>query len=74
MCYSAIYIYTNFIDRMLFFLYYKIFLWQKEQEMSADHSSVINKAYQTLAQPLPRAEYLLSLQGKGLHEEEVRFL
>ncbi|KAF2350608.1 Co-chaperone Hsc20 [Trinorchestia longiramus] len=44
---------------------------EREQELSAQHSSRINKAYQTLSQPLPRAEYLLLLSEQVLTEADT---
>jgi Fe-S protein assembly co-chaperone HscB len=43
---------------------------QKEQNIAASQSSLLNKAYQTLRSPLERAEYLLSLEGIPLEETE----
>jgi len=42
----------------------------EEQNYSAQQSSIVNKAYSTLLQPLSRALYLLELHGKSLTEDE----
>ena len=49
----------------------KLSLAQKEQELSLAHSSLVNKAYSTLMQPVMRAEYLLAVRGAALTEQEV---
>lgn len=43
----------------------------REQELAADHSSMINKAYRTLLHPVERAEYLLQLAGLPLEEGDI---
>jgi len=43
----------------------------REQELSLAHSSLVNKAYETLLQPVLRAEYLLAVRGAALTEHEV---
>jgi len=43
----------------------------REQEIAADHSSMINKAYRTLLHPVERAEYLLELAGLPLEEGHI---
>jgi DnaJ-domain-containing protein 1 len=45
------------------------FRTQTEQTLSADWSSLINKAYKTLLTPLERGEYLMKLQGIELPSE-----
>ncbi|CAL4125777.1 unnamed protein product [Meganyctiphanes norvegica] len=42
-----------------------------EQELAADHSSMINKAYRTVLHPVERAEYLLQLAGLPLEEGHI---
>lgn len=41
---------------------------QKEQEISEEFSSVVNKAFSTLSNPLERGLYLLSLHGVSIGE------
>jgi molecular chaperone HscB len=43
----------------------------KEQELSADWSSLVNKAYKILQMPLSRGEYLLKLHGITLPEDNT---
>ncbi|KAI7861691.1 hypothetical protein BDF14DRAFT_1865699 [Spinellus fusiger] len=43
---------------------------KNEYEMAQAQSSVINKAYQTLLNPLARAHYLLALKGRHVGESE----
>jgi len=43
----------------------------REQELAADHSSMINNAYHTLLNPVERAEYLLQLAGLSLEESNI---
>jgi molecular chaperone HscB len=38
---------------------------ESQQELSATHSALINRAYNTLKDPLKRAKYLLRLKGRG---------
>lgn len=42
---------------------------QKEQELSLEWSSRVNKAYSTMNHPIERAEYLLQDVGVSLSEE-----
>ncbi|XP_022115068.1 iron-sulfur cluster co-chaperone protein HscB [Pieris rapae] len=39
-----------------------------EQEISAKYSSLVNEAYKTLLEPLPRGIYMLKLKGKQIDE------
>ncbi|EDW30433.1 GL17838 [Drosophila persimilis] len=41
----------------------------REQTNSADWSSLINKAYKTLAMPIERGQYLLQLEGQQMPED-----
>uniref|UniRef100_A0A1B6KGD9 J domain-containing protein n=1 Tax=Graphocephala atropunctata TaxID=36148 RepID=A0A1B6KGD9_9HEMI len=41
---------------------------QREQELSEEFSSVVNKAYATLSDPLERGLYLLGLHGASIEE------
>lgn len=41
---------------------------EEEQNLSSEWSSLVNKAYRTLQDPLARGEYLLSLRGIKLSE------
>lgn len=41
---------------------------KKEQQLSSEWSSLVNKAYKTLQAPLARGEYLLKLHGIKLPE------
>lgn len=43
----------------------------EEQTLSAEWSSLINKAYKTLQTPLERGEYLLGLDGVILPEDNT---
>ncbi|TXT10878.1 hypothetical protein VHUM_02383 [Vanrija humicola] len=42
-----------------------------EVELAADLSGRVNKAYETLASPLRRAEYILKVLGKGTEETDA---
>jgi molecular chaperone HscB len=42
-----------------------------EKQISIENSSIINKAYKTLKDPLLRASYLLELQGISIEKEEI---
>jgi molecular chaperone HscB len=42
----------------------------REQNIAAMHSSLVNKAYETLQSPLRRAEYLLKLEGADVKETD----
>lgn len=42
----------------------------KEQTQAISHASTINQAYQTLKNPLSRAEYMLLLQGIDIANEQ----
>lgn len=44
---------------------------KKEQHLSAEWSSLVNKAYKTLHSPLARSEYLLKLHGIKLPEDNT---
>ncbi|KAG8967061.1 hypothetical protein FRC03_010809 [Tulasnella sp. 419] len=43
---------------------------QKEQAIAAAQSSLLNKAYQTLLNPVQRAQYLLSKRGEATQETD----
>ncbi|KXN73637.1 Co-chaperone Hsc20 [Conidiobolus coronatus NRRL 28638] len=43
---------------------------QKEQVVSANLSSLLNKAYQTLKDPLLRAKYMLTIEGTPISETD----
>ncbi|WFD02066.1 molecular chaperone [Malassezia obtusa] len=42
---------------------------EKEQQIGSQQSAIVNKAYETLLRPLPRALYLLEQEGVGDVEE-----
>ncbi|WFD35579.1 molecular chaperone [Malassezia cuniculi] len=44
----------------------------EEQESAAAHSAQVNRAYETLAKPLSRAEYLVSRFGRETQEGEIQ--
>ena len=44
---------------------------QEQQQLAADQSSLVNKAFETLKDPLKRAEYLLALRGHPINEEDT---
>ncbi|KAG8180787.1 hypothetical protein JTE90_012966 [Oedothorax gibbosus] len=44
---------------------------EKEKEYSAEQSSLVNKAYQTLLHPIDRGLYLLELHLKPLEEDTI---
>ena len=46
-------------------------LFQEEQLLAEQQSSLLNKAYFTLLKPLPRALYLLELHGYTVDEEST---
>ncbi|XP_018565409.1 uncharacterized protein LOC108906586 [Anoplophora glabripennis] len=43
----------------------------EEQHISAEYSSLLNKAYSSLHTPLKRAEHLLNLRGEQIGEEQA---
>ncbi|KAG8954692.1 hypothetical protein FRC04_011125 [Tulasnella sp. 424] len=43
---------------------------EKERLLAERLSSRVNDAYKTLQEPIPRAQYLLELQGLGIQEED----
>lgn len=45
---------------------------EQEQEWSLAQSSLLNDAYRTLRNPIPRTEYLLKLEGVAIGEEADR--
>jgi len=45
----------------------------QEQLVAVQKSSMINDAYQTLKNPLPRAHYMLTLRGADLPSEQASF-
>ncbi len=54
------------------FLTGDVFLYlQEKQQLAADQSSLLNKAFETLKDPLKRAEYLLTLRGHPINEEDT---
>jgi len=44
---------------------------QEKQQLAADQSSLLNRAFETLKDPLKRAEYLLALRGHPINEEDT---
>jgi Fe-S protein assembly co-chaperone HscB len=44
---------------------------QEKQQLAADQSSLLNRAFETLKDPLKRAEYLLALRGHSINEEDT---
>lgn len=54
------------------FLYNVILLYRtdEEQNISAEYSSLLNKAYSSLHVPLKRAEHLLNLKGEQISEDQ----
>lgn len=44
---------------------------QEKQQLAADQSSLLNRAFETLKDPLKRAEYLLTLRGHPINEEDT---
>lgn len=49
-----------------------IFTWQQEQEYADQQSTAVNKAYDALLKPVPRALYLLKLNGLSLEEKDIQ--
>lgn len=43
---------------------------ETEKDISAEYSSLVNKAYNTLQTPLMRAIHLLHLKGEAIEEEQ----
>jgi len=46
---------------------------QEKQQLAADQSSLLNRAFETLKDPLKRAEYLLALRGHPINEEDTLY-
>ena len=46
---------------------------QQEQLLAAKKSTIVNDAYQTLKQPLKRAQYILELRGVNMPNEQASF-
>lgn len=47
-----------------------IFCLQEEYQLAQTQSSYLNKAYNTLKEPLARAQYMLALNGVEVSESE----
>lgn len=58
---------SSYSNRILLFY----FFIQDEQVLSEEYSSLVNKAYATLLNPLDRGLYLLNLEGISIEEEAV---
>jgi len=56
--------------RLFFFFFFILFYLQRELDYAQLQSSVINKAYHTLKDPLSRAQYLLKEQGIQVNESD----
>lgn len=48
------------------------FLFQIEQEYADQQSTLVNKAYDALLKPVPRALYMLKLHGLSLEEKDIQ--
>ena len=53
------------------YVLFKLYLLQKEKEISENYSTLINKAYSTLSNPLQRGLYILKVKGSPVDNESV---
>ena len=49
-----------------------IYFLQREQEYADQQSTLVNKAYDALLKPVPRALYMLKLNGFSLEEKDIQ--
>ena len=52
--------------------HFHLFVFQQERVLSDEHSSLLNRAFSTLAKPLTRGLYLLQLRGISIEETDIQ--